>query len=106
MITRPSAAAAILALAVVVDVGPNAQTAAPSGADAAIEQLRKDTRAEVTDVIAGTMAFSADEAAKFWPLYKTYEAKRRAIGDEKVALLQGLRGELRHVARTPRPRSC
>ena len=87
MITRTNAAAAMLALAV-VGTSAQAQTAAPSGTDAAIEQLRKDTRAEKTDVIAGTMGFSADEAAKFWPLYKKYEAQRRAIGDEKVALIK------------------
>lgn len=86
MITRPAAAVAILALALAASA--NAQTAVPSGAEAAIEQLRKDTRAEVTDIISGTMGFSADEAAKFWPLYKSYESKRKAIGDEKVALIK------------------
>jgi len=39
----------------------HAQTA-PAGTDAAIEQLRKDTRAETTDIISGSMGFSADEA--------------------------------------------
>src|SRR5262249_29691848 len=40
----------------------HAQTAAPAGTDAAIEQLRKDTRAETTDIISASMGFSADEA--------------------------------------------
>ena len=87
MITRPSAAAAIFALAV-VGTSVYAGTAAPSGTDAAIEQLRKDTRTETKDIIDGTMEFSTDEAAKFWPLYKKYETQRRAIGDEKVALIK------------------
>jgi hypothetical protein len=85
MIMKSSAAAAIFTLAI---AGTAAQAQTPSGADVAIEQLRKDTRAEKTDVIAGTMGFSADEAAKFWPLYKKYEAQRRAIGDEKVTLIK------------------
>ncbi len=34
------------------------------------------------------MRFSADEAAKFWTLYKPYEQQRKAIGDEKVALIK------------------
>ena len=88
MITRPSAAAAILALTVVAGTSAHAQTKASPGADAYIDQLRKDLRGETTDIIAGTMEFTADEAAKFWPLYKTYETKRRAIGDEKVALIK------------------
>jgi hypothetical protein len=93
MITRPIAAAAIFALAAAAG-SANAQTTAPAApaadiaTDAAIAQLRKDMRAEKTDVISGTMAFTADEAAKFWPLYKAYEAKRRAIGDEQVALIK------------------
>ena len=86
MISTQTAAVAILALALAASA--NAQAPVPSGADAAIEQLRKDTRAEVKDIISGTMGFTADEAAKFWPLYKSYEAKRKAIGDEKVALIK------------------
>src|SRR5262245_51175303 len=81
-----------LSLALALAAGPAlAQTAAATTSattDAAIEQLRKDTRAEVADIIAGTMGFSADEAAKFWPLYKQYETARKAVGDEKVALIK------------------
>jgi hypothetical protein len=87
MITRLSSAAAVLALAV-VGTPAHAQKAAPPSVDAAIEQLRKDVRAEKTDIINGTMEFSADEAAKFWPLYKKYEAQRQSIGDEKVAVIK------------------
>ena len=34
------------------------------------------------------MRFTADEAAKFWTLYKPFEQQRKAIGDEKVALIK------------------
>ena len=87
MITRTSAAA-VLTLAIAGTSAHAAGTASPSSTDAAIEQLRKDTRTEKTDVIAGTMEFTTDEAAKFWPLYKKYEAERQAIGNEKVALIK------------------
>jgi hypothetical protein len=56
--------------------------------DAAIEQLRKDARADVNTIITAAMRFSSDEAAKFWPLYKGYETQRKAIGDEKLALIK------------------
>jgi hypothetical protein len=82
-----TAGTAALALALATGTLAQAQTK-PAGVDAAIEQLRKDTRAEATDIISGTMGFSADEAAKFWPLYKKYEETRKAIGDEKVALIK------------------
>ena len=64
---------------------PNAEDAAT---DAAIEQLRKDARADVNTIISAAMRFTADDAAKFWPLYKTFEQQRKAIGDEKVALIK------------------
>jgi hypothetical protein len=81
-----TAGVAALALAV-AGTSTHAQTT-PAGTDAAIEQLRKDTRAETTDIIAGSMGFTSDEAAKFWPLYKKYEEQRKSIGDEKIALIK------------------
>ena len=90
--TRRFIAAAMLVALVLAGglVAAQTQTAAPapSKVDAAIEQLRKDTRAEVTDIIAGTMGFSADEASKFWPLYRKYEEAQKAVGDEKVTLIK------------------
>jgi hypothetical protein len=67
------------------------QTAAPpsaSAVDQAIEQARKDNRADLTAIINTNMNLSADEAAKFWPRYKTYEDQRKSIGDEQAALLK------------------
>jgi len=87
-------AVAAFSLTLVMGVGlAQAQTAtAPASADAAtdkaIEQLRKDTRAEKADIISGTMGFTASEAAAFWPLYKSYEQAQKALGDEKVALIK------------------
>jgi hypothetical protein len=67
----------------------HAQASAPTqSVDAAIEQLRKDTRAEKADIISGSMGFTATQAAAFWPLYKKYEEAQKAVGDEKVALIK------------------
>ena len=85
---------AALSLTLVTGVGlAQAQTAAaPASTDAAtdkaIEQLRKDTRAEKADIISGSMGFTATQAAAFWPLYKAYEQTQKAVGDEKVALIK------------------
>ena len=84
---------AALSLTLVTGVGlAHAQAAkSPStdaATDAAIEQLRKDTRAEKADIISGSMGFTATQAAAFWPLYKTYEQTQKAVGDEKVALIK------------------
>ena len=89
MNSRPIAAAAIFVLCAAG--AASAQTSVSSKdmiPDTAIDQLRKDARAEKRDVIAGTMGFTADEATKFWALYKDYEVKRRAIGDEQLALVK------------------
>ncbi len=81
-------AALSLTLAVGVSLA-RAQTAAPAqSVDAAIEQLRKDTRAEKADIISGSMGFTATQAAAFWPLYKKYEEAQKLVGDEKVALIK------------------
>jgi hypothetical protein len=77
-------------LAVLAGASRNAaaQDADAAATDAAIERLRKDARAEATDLISGAMKLSADDAAKFWPLYKGFEAKRKAINDEKLGLIK------------------
>jgi len=88
MMIRRLTTAGVAALALTLTATWTHAQNAPAGTDAAIEQLRKDTRAETTDIISGSMGFSADEAAKFWPLYKKYEEQRKTIGDEKVALIK------------------
>jgi hypothetical protein len=65
-----------------------AQDPDAAATDAAIERLRKDARAEATDLVSGAMKLSADDAAKFWPLYKGFETKRKAINDEKLGLIK------------------
>ncbi len=68
---------------------PQAQ-AAPSQAavDQAVEQLRKDARTDINTLITASMQFSAEDAAKFWPLYKTYEQTRKGITDERLAIIK------------------
>ena len=67
-----------------------AQQAAPSQAtvDQAIEQLRKDARTDINTLITASMQFTSDEAAKFWPLYKTYEQTRKGLTDERLAIIK------------------
>jgi hypothetical protein len=64
--------------------------AAPSQAtvDQAIEQLRKDARTDINTLITVSMQFTSDEAAKFWPLYKTYEQTRKGLTDERLSIIK------------------
>jgi hypothetical protein len=67
-----------------------AAKAAASAADEEklIELMRKDVRAQKSDIIAKTMTLDATQSAAFWPVYKQYEAERAALGDERVAIIQ------------------
>jgi hypothetical protein len=78
------------------DAKPAAGDAKPTAGDAAkegtpvkdpVELMREDVRNERADLVAKNMHFTADQAAKFWPIYKQFEADRKKIGDERVAAI-------------------
>jgi len=52
-----------------------------------IESIRSEIRAGKSDLIAKNIPLTSDEAAKFWPLYKQYEAAGKAINDKRFDLL-------------------
>ena len=66
--------------------------AVPSNVDlnlrAYIELLRSDVRKENARVLSEVMQLEPVEAAKFWPIYKEYEAELIRGGDEKLALIK------------------
>ena len=51
------------------------------------ELLRADIRAEKVAILTEVMGFTAEEDAKFWPIYRDYDAEMTALGDERVALI-------------------
>jgi hypothetical protein len=66
---------------------PSPQDSEEPDIDQLIEMMRKDVRAEKADIVAKTMELSADEAATFWPVYRKYEAKLKALGDERLVII-------------------
>lgn len=52
-----------------------------------IELVRSNIKKDRVAIIGAAMDFDSDEAAKFWPIYKDYEAKTSKIGDQRVALI-------------------
>jgi hypothetical protein len=75
--------------------GAGAQTAAATQPKAAdldklVELLRGDVRKEKADIVAKTMKLDAPQASAFWPVYKSYEAERQALGDQRLAVIQDL----------------
>jgi len=74
----------------------HAQTAAPAAAAATreanlrayVELLRSDLRAQKVAVISEVMEFTEAEDAKFWPVYRQYEAELAKINDDRMALIK------------------
>ena len=47
-----------------------------------VELLRTDLRKQKSEIVALVMSFDADQAAKFWPIYKEFEKEYATLGDQ------------------------
>jgi len=52
------------------------------------ELLRSDIRSQKIAIITEVMQFSDAEDAKFWPVYREYEAELVKINDDRIALIK------------------
>jgi hypothetical protein len=50
--------------------------------------LRKDVSAEKAKLLGMVMQFDAEDAAKFWPIYRDYDAELNKVNDLRVANIQ------------------
>jgi hypothetical protein len=50
--------------------------------------LRKDVNAQKAQIVGQVMQFDAEDAAKFWPIYRDYEAELNKLNDQRVANIQ------------------
>ncbi len=53
-----------------------------------IELLRSDIKDNRTQIMGLVMQLDAGDSAKFWPVYKEFEAEYTLFGDEVVALVR------------------
>jgi len=53
-----------------------------------IQLLRTDVRAQKTQLMGVVMGLDADQSAKFWPIYKDFEAELATFYDGVVALVK------------------
>ena len=87
---------AFVLVASLVSVAPAAlavtQQAKPAGESSSIDEniqaMRADLQHERSDIIAKNVSLGAAEAAKFWPLYESYQKEQNAIMDDQ---LKGIR---------------
>jgi hypothetical protein len=69
---------------------PSATAASPQAPEEAniqeyIALLRKDVRAEKAKLLGTVMQFDAEDAAKFWPIYRDYDVELSKLNDLRVA---------------------
>jgi hypothetical protein len=60
--------------------GPSSQNL-----DAYVALLRKDVRSQKSEVMSEVMQLDPEQAAKFWPIYRDYDAELTKINDLRVA---------------------
>ena len=61
-----------------------ASAAAPANIDEALKALRHDLQASRADIIAKNVSLTADQAAKFWPVFDKYQKEQSAIMDDQL----------------------
>jgi len=65
-----------------------AEVTAKPLSDSDIQLLRSDVQAEKNDIITHTMAFTDQESAAFWPVYRDYAHDQQVIGDDRWKLIK------------------
>ena len=63
-------------------------TAAPVSIEEALKALRHDLQAGRTEIIARNVSLTADQAAKFWPVFEKYQKEQDAILDAQLKGIQ------------------
>ena len=53
-----------------------------------VELLRSDVRSQRIAILTEMMQFTEAEDAKFWPVYREYEAELTKINDQRLALIK------------------
>src|SRR5262249_6737525 len=86
-------AAVVLTAAVITSRMAAQQQARPAGytptsIDEVLQAVRADLQAERADIIAKNVSLSAEQAAKFWPVYQEYQKQQDAIMDEQIRGIQ------------------
>ncbi len=53
-----------------------------------IQLLRGDVRSQKSAIMSAVMQMDPDQAAKFWPIYRDYDAALTTLNDQRVANIQ------------------
>ena len=67
---------------------PASYTAPTPSQEETIAQFRNDLMASRADVMAKGLTLSAEQAAKFWPMFETFQKEQAVVVDEQVKSLK------------------
>jgi len=70
------------------DTAPPATDTQKKNVQEYIELLRSNVRQEKAQIMGAVMQLSADDAAKFWPIYAEYNAELTKVNDQRVANIE------------------
>ena len=56
--------------------------------DAYIALLRRDVRQEKAEAMGSMMVLSAQDSAKFWPIYSEYDVALNKLNDQRIATIK------------------
>jgi Spy/CpxP family protein refolding chaperone len=80
---------AALVLVPALALAQGAPAAKPTGDQSAtLQSIEKDLLAARADIISKNLELTADQAAKFWPVYEKYQAELKGIIDTQLRNVQ------------------
>lgn len=66
----------------------SATTPSPATLDTALAAFRADMQSARADIMAKNLSLTADQAAKFWPVFNAYQKEQNVIMDEQLKGIQ------------------
>src|SRR5215467_298035 len=61
---------------------------APTNIDEVLKAVRSDLQSQRADVMAKNLTLDASQAAKFWPVYESYQKEQNVIMDAQLKDIQ------------------
>jgi len=66
----------------------SATSPSPAAMDSALAAMRADMQGARADIMAKNLELTADQAAKFWPVFNAYQKEQNVIMDEQLKSIQ------------------
>jgi Spy/CpxP family protein refolding chaperone len=60
----------------------------PTPIDEVLQAVRADLQGERADILAKNLTLTSEQAAKFWPMYASYQKEQNAIMDDQLKAIQ------------------